>query len=63
VERYVLRSGRWGYDRLRILARVRRAETLALLGRAGRPADGVRQPANLPALGPAPGRLDLPRPA
>jgi len=53
----VLRGGRWGYDRLRILARVRRAETLALLGRAGRPADGVRQPANLPALGPAPGRL------
>jgi 2-polyprenyl-3-methyl-5-hydroxy-6-metoxy-1,4-benzoquinol methylase len=35
VERYVLRGGRWGYDRLRILARVRRAETLELLGRAG----------------------------
>ena len=35
MERYVLRGGRWGYDRLRILARVRRAETLALLGRAG----------------------------
>ena len=140
MERYVLRGGRWGYDRLRILARVRRAETLELLGRAGvgpgqrcvdlgsgsgevsfelarltgpdgsvtgidmdevkvalareaaaerglgnvefraadvndwaepgaydrpgrlrrRPADGVRQSANLPALGPAPARLDLP---
>ena len=35
MERYVLRGGRWGDDRLRILARVRRAETLALLGRAG----------------------------
>jgi hypothetical protein len=31
VERYVLRGGRWGYDRLRILTRVRRAETLELL--------------------------------
>ena len=31
----MLRGGRWGYDRLRILARVRRAETLELLGRAG----------------------------
>ena len=35
MERYVLRGGRWGYDRLRILARVRRTETLVLLGRAG----------------------------
>jgi ubiquinone/menaquinone biosynthesis C-methylase UbiE len=41
VERYVLRGGRWGYDRLQMLARVRRADTLELLRRAGlRP--GVR---------------------
>jgi SAM-dependent methyltransferase len=35
VERYVLRGGRWGYDRLQLLARVRRAHTLELLGLAG----------------------------
>jgi ubiquinone/menaquinone biosynthesis C-methylase UbiE len=35
VERYVLRGGRWGYDRLQLLARVRRARTLELLGLAG----------------------------
>jgi ubiquinone/menaquinone biosynthesis C-methylase UbiE len=35
MERYVLRGGRWGYDRLQLLARVHRADTLALLSRAG----------------------------
>ena len=35
MERYVLRGGRWGYDRLQLLARVRRAHTLELLGLAG----------------------------
>jgi len=35
VERYVLRGGRWGYDRLQLLARARRADTLELFGRAG----------------------------
>jgi len=34
VERYVLRGGRWGYDRLQMLARARRADTLDLFGRA-----------------------------
>lgn len=33
--RYVLRGGRAGYDRLKVLARARRDDTLALLGRAG----------------------------
>jgi ubiquinone/menaquinone biosynthesis C-methylase UbiE len=35
VERYVLRGGRWGYERLQLLARVRRADTAELLRRAG----------------------------
>ena len=35
MERYVLRGGRWGYERLQLLARVRRADTLELLRRAG----------------------------
>jgi ubiquinone/menaquinone biosynthesis C-methylase UbiE len=35
VERYVLRGGRWGYERLQLLARVRRGDTLELLRRAG----------------------------
>jgi len=35
MERYVLRGGRWGYDRLQLLARVRRPYTLELLGLAG----------------------------
>ena len=34
MERYVLRGGRWGYERLQLLARVRRADTLELLRRA-----------------------------
>jgi hypothetical protein len=28
MERYVLRGGRWGYDRLQLLALVRRPQTL-----------------------------------
>ena len=35
MERYVLRGGRWGYERLQMLARVRRADTLELLRRVG----------------------------
>ena len=35
MERYVLRGGRWGYERLQLLARVRRADTAELLRRAG----------------------------
>jgi ubiquinone/menaquinone biosynthesis C-methylase UbiE len=35
MERYVLRGGRWGYDRLQLLARVRRPYTLELLSLAG----------------------------
>jgi len=35
MERYVLRGGRWGYDRLQLLARVRCPYTLELLGLAG----------------------------
>jgi 2-polyprenyl-3-methyl-5-hydroxy-6-metoxy-1,4-benzoquinol methylase len=35
VGRYVLRGGRAGYQRLRLLARIRRADTLELLRRAG----------------------------
>jgi ubiquinone/menaquinone biosynthesis C-methylase UbiE len=35
VERYVLRGGRWGYERLQMLARVRREDTLELLRRVG----------------------------
>ena len=34
MERYVLRGGRWGYDRLQMLAWPRRADTLDLFGRA-----------------------------
>jgi ubiquinone/menaquinone biosynthesis C-methylase UbiE len=35
VERYVIRGGREGYERLRLLARVHRADTAALFERAG----------------------------
>ena len=35
MERYVLRGGRWGYERLQLLARVRRADTAELLRLAG----------------------------
>ena len=35
VERYVLRGGRPGYERLQLVAEVRRADTLELLRRAG----------------------------
>ena len=35
MERYVLRGGRAGYDRLRVLARAHRAETVELVRRAG----------------------------
>ncbi|HEV3213040.1 MAG TPA: methyltransferase domain-containing protein [Acidimicrobiales bacterium] len=35
MARYVIRGGQEGYDRLRVLARDRRADTVALLGRAG----------------------------
>jgi ubiquinone/menaquinone biosynthesis C-methylase UbiE len=35
VERYVLRGGQWGYDRLKLLARVKRDDTLELFRRAG----------------------------
>jgi ubiquinone/menaquinone biosynthesis C-methylase UbiE len=35
VARYLIRGGDKGYDRLLVLARDRRADTLALLGRAG----------------------------
>ena len=35
VERYVIRGGQLGYDRLQILARARWPETAALFGRAG----------------------------
>jgi len=35
VERYVLRGGQWGYDRLKLLARMKRDETLELFRRAG----------------------------
>jgi ubiquinone/menaquinone biosynthesis C-methylase UbiE len=35
VTDYVLRGGKWGYDRLLVLARDRRADTRALLDRAG----------------------------
>ena len=31
----MLRGGEWGYERLQLLARVRRADTLELLRRAG----------------------------
>jgi hypothetical protein len=35
VERYVIRGGRAGYDRLRVLAAARRASTLELFQLAG----------------------------
>jgi SAM-dependent methyltransferase len=35
VERYVLRGGEWGYQRLQLLARVLRADTVELLCRVG----------------------------
>ena len=35
MERYVLRGGQWGYDRLKLLARIKRDDTLELLLRAG----------------------------
>jgi len=35
VERYVLRGGEWGYQRLQLLARVLRADTVELLRRVG----------------------------
>jgi len=35
VERYVLRGGQWGYDRLKLLARTKRDDTLELFRRAG----------------------------
>ena len=35
VVRYVIRGGREGYDRLRVLAAVRRVSTLGLFQRAG----------------------------
>jgi ubiquinone/menaquinone biosynthesis C-methylase UbiE len=35
VERYVLRGGQWGYDRLKVLARIKRDETLELFRCAG----------------------------
>ena len=42
VERYVLRGGQWGYDRLKVLARIKRDETLELFRCAGvRPACGA----------------------
>jgi ubiquinone/menaquinone biosynthesis C-methylase UbiE len=33
VERYVLRGGQWGYDRLKLLARIKRDDTLELFRR------------------------------
>ena len=35
MERYVLRGGQWGYDRLKLLARIKRDDTLELFRRAG----------------------------
>jgi len=35
VEHYVLRGGQWGYDRLKLLARIKRDDTLELFRRAG----------------------------
>jgi ubiquinone/menaquinone biosynthesis C-methylase UbiE len=35
VERYVLRGGQWGYDRLKLLARIKRDDTLELFRRIG----------------------------
>jgi ubiquinone/menaquinone biosynthesis C-methylase UbiE len=35
VERYVLRGGQWGYDRLKLLARIKRDDSLELFRRAG----------------------------
>ena len=35
MERYVLRGGQWGYDRLKLLARTKRDDTLELFRRAG----------------------------
>ena len=35
MERYVLRGGQWGYDRLTLLARIKRDDTLELFRRAG----------------------------
>jgi len=35
VEHYVLRGGQWGYDRLKLLARFKRGDTLELFRRAG----------------------------
>jgi ubiquinone/menaquinone biosynthesis C-methylase UbiE len=35
VEHYVLRGGQWGYDRLKLLARIKRDDSLELFRRAG----------------------------
>jgi len=51
MESYVIRGGQAGYDRLRVLARSLKRDTLALLDRIGVPEGATCLDIGLPAPG------------